>query len=172
MAGEPGKVYAAALRVLSRRDHSEYELRQKLYDRGADREAVDTAIDCLHGYGYLDELRIAENLIHYHCNYKPVGRLLLRQKMTQKGIGDEYIEQAMNEYYTEDDEQCVLADLIAKKMADLDNFPTISEINDQKYSEYAEQKNKKTLLLVRRLERRGFPLTMIWKEITKISDKY
>ena len=170
LAGEPGKVYAAALRALARRDHSEHELRQKLYDRGADSDMVDIAIGRLRGYGYLDEQRIAENIIHYHCNFKPSGRALLRRKLAEKGIGEEYIEQAMDEYYTEYDEQSALAALVVKEMASFFGDSASTGEKEDDSAEYAEQKNKKMLSLVRRLERRGFPPAMIWKEITKVRD--
>ncbi|SDZ79565.1 regulatory protein [Desulfuromusa kysingii] len=53
------KSFAAALRVLSRRDRSETELRQKLEQFGFSLSAIDTAIAKCREYNYLNDERYA-----------------------------------------------------------------------------------------------------------------
>ena len=50
------KAYAAAIRVLAGRDHSVFELREKLRTRGFEDEEVDLTVDRLEGDGYLKGL--------------------------------------------------------------------------------------------------------------------
>ena len=50
--------------LLSRRDHSIKELRQKLI-RTVDEKNADRAIDKMIDYGYLDDEKYAENLVKY-----------------------------------------------------------------------------------------------------------
>ena len=51
--------YSTALRMLTRREHCEAEVRQKLESRGFDEIASDSAIEELKNYGYLSDARFA-----------------------------------------------------------------------------------------------------------------
>jgi len=53
------KAFSTALRILTRRDRSETELRQKLYQVGFPVAAVDSAIAKCREYNYLDDHRYA-----------------------------------------------------------------------------------------------------------------
>ncbi|EKA5634318.1 recombination regulator RecX [Vibrio navarrensis] len=84
----------AAIQLLSRRDHGQYELRQKLIAKGYASEEADTVIAFCVEHGYLNELRFAESQIRQHVA-KGHGERRIRQELTQKRVADAIIEQAL-----------------------------------------------------------------------------
>lgn len=93
--GDSSAALESALRMTDLRDHSEYELRQKLL-RKYPKEAVDYAISRLLDIGYLDDekyaLLLAEEL--YRKKGFAPKRILLELK--NRGIDAEYSENAVN----------------------------------------------------------------------------
>ena len=85
-----------AMQLLNRRDHGEYELRQKLIYRGFDENAVYEAIIFCLDHNYLDDLRYAKSQIRQHV-CKGHGERRIRQELKQKRVTEAVIEQAMEE---------------------------------------------------------------------------
>ena len=53
--------WPAALRILTRRDYSQAELRQRLKDKGFEPERIEKALQRCLELGYLDDIRYALN---------------------------------------------------------------------------------------------------------------
>ncbi|MCG9598479.1 recombination regulator RecX [Vibrio sp. Isolate25] len=85
-----------AIYLLSRRDHGEYELYQKLAMKGYDDDAIQEAVNFCLDHNYLDDLRFAKSQIRQHV-YKGHGERRIRQELKQKRVPDSVIEQAMEE---------------------------------------------------------------------------
>ena len=100
-----------AIQLLSRRDHGECELYQKLIYKGYDENAVYEAIKFCLDHNYLDDLRYAKSQIRQHV-YKGHGERRIRQELKQKRVADSVVEQAMEE---EPQEWFVLAKQVAEK---------------------------------------------------------
>lgn len=131
----------AAIQLLSRRDHGEYELYQKLAFKGYDEEQIQEAVNFCIDHNYLDDLRYAKSQIRQHV-YKGHGERRIRQELSQKRVSESVIEEALQE---EPQDWFELAKAAAEK-----KFKGI-KAKDQK--EYAKQ--------VRFLQYRGYSFDQI-----------
>ena len=131
----------AAIQLLSRRDHGQYELYQKLSMKGYEESDIDIAINFCLDHNYLDDLRYAKSQIRQHV-YKGHGERRIRQELNQKRVAESVIEQAMAE---EPQDWFELAKQAAEK-----KFKGV-KAKDQK--EYAKQ--------VRFLQYRGYSFDQI-----------
>ena len=78
-------VRIAAMDMLSRREHSQYELVFKLIDKGADEHVAQQAVCKLAEQNLQSDKRFAEMLVNSHV-FKGRGPLRLEQDMEQHGI--------------------------------------------------------------------------------------
>ncbi|MCC2525297.1 recombination regulator RecX [Vibrio coralliilyticus] len=131
----------AAIQLLSRRDHGEYELYQKLAMKGYEEEAIQEAVNFCLDHNYLDDLRYAKSQVRQHV-YKGHGERRIRQELNQKRVSESVIEKAFEE---ESQDWFELAKQAAEK-----KFKGV-KAKDQK--EYAKQ--------VRFLQYRGYSFEQI-----------
>lgn len=103
-----------ALRILEFRSHSERELRQKLMRAGAAEEDIDSAVEFLTEYGFLNDLKYATAKAKDLAHLKKFGRMRIRQDLKMRGISTEFIDEALAEL--EFDERETLLPLIEKKL--------------------------------------------------------
>lgn len=80
--------------LLSRRDYSEKELRQKLAQKEHAPDAIDKAIQQAQAYGYQSDARFAEVQTRQKAN--AAGDRKLRMQMKTKGVDDATIAQALS----------------------------------------------------------------------------
>ena len=88
--------YSTALRMLTRREHCEAEVRQKLESRGFDEIASDSAIEELKNYGYLSDARFAEAFLRYRLQ-RGEALWMAAAKARQKGVDESALQQAVEE---------------------------------------------------------------------------
>lgn len=86
----------AAIQLLSRRDHGEYELYQKLAQKGYSEEDIQQAVNFCLDHNYLDDLRYAKSQIRQHV-YKGHGERRIKQELNQKRVAESVIERALKE---------------------------------------------------------------------------
>jgi len=103
-----------ALRLLEFRSHSEKELRDKLKRAGGVGEDIDSVVEFLKNYGFLDDLKYAVRKAHDMSNLKKFGKLRIVQELKMLGISSEYIEEAVSDIG--EDEEEVLLPLVLKKL--------------------------------------------------------
>lgn len=131
----------AAIQLLSRRDHGEYELQQKLTQKGYEVADVEQTIQFCLEHRYLDDLRYAQSQIRQHVA-KGHGLRRIQQELKLKRVSEAAIEQA---FEREPQDWFELARLTAQK-----KFKG-EKATDQK--EYARQ--------IRFLQYRGFSFEQI-----------
>jgi len=109
-----------ALRILSRRDHSEAELRRKLSLKGFSPETVDGAVERLRQAGCLDDgrfaLAFAESAIRNGRGYG----FRLRLELSRRGVDQDVIADALEKLGAEYEEFDTLAGLMARRFPDFD----------------------------------------------------
>ncbi|MES0372119.1 MAG: regulatory protein RecX, partial [Mariprofundaceae bacterium] len=88
--------YSAALRMVTRREHCEAEVRQKLETRGFDEITMDTAIEELKGYGYISESRYAEAFLRFRMQ-RGEAPWMAAAKARQKGVDEQALQAALDE---------------------------------------------------------------------------
>lgn len=99
--------------LLSRRDHSEKELREKLRQKGFS-EGADEAIEKLRGYGYVDDRRFAARYAAELQHVKQFGKKRIEQELFRKGVDRGVIAETLEEMTFEADD---LAALIERRYA-------------------------------------------------------
>lgn len=95
ISNDAAQALNAALRLLTRREYSLYELNAKLSPRFT-TEAIKTALEKCINEGWQSEKRCAEMLLR-HCSLSHYGPLKLRLLAQQKGIDSNLIESVANE---------------------------------------------------------------------------
>lgn len=102
-----------ALGQLSRRQRSEWELRDYLKRKEYAPEVINQVIEQLTEYGYVDDKKFADAWIANRRLLKATSARRLRQELKQKRVSDEVISEALAE--DETDEHEVLKDLVERK---------------------------------------------------------
>ncbi len=85
--------------ILSRRDHSEFELRTKMRRKHFTPAQVDAVVIRLKKINLLNDRKFAAMFIANTLLFKPVGPKYLSYKLKQKGIRSSLIEAALAEAF-------------------------------------------------------------------------
>lgn len=86
---------SVAVRLLSRREHSVFEMRDKLLRRDFDEVEVTRAIDELQQGGWLSDERFAEAYIRMR-QQKGFGPIRIAMELNERGVSDIIIEQNLD----------------------------------------------------------------------------
>lgn len=107
----------AALNLLSRRDHSISELRMKLKRKSFGSEEIDFAVNRLMEMEYLDDTGFAEGLVRHCQHIRKLGVMRIRQELKNKGLSEDVIEKALEEYSPEDEVEIIRAAVESRTQA-------------------------------------------------------
>lgn len=107
------KAMMRSLDYLSRRPRSEWEVRDYLKRKDYDSPTIDTILNKLSDYGYINDLKFAQSWISNRRLLKPTSLRRLRQELMQKHVSKEVIEEALES--DEGDELGALRELVEKK---------------------------------------------------------
>jgi regulatory protein len=84
-----------ALRLLSRREHSRFELEQCLGGFEESPGTLAQVLDELQAKGFISEQRVLESVVHRHAAKLGVARI--RQQLLAKGLEPEAVAQAVEQ---------------------------------------------------------------------------
>jgi regulatory protein len=87
----PRSIRVVAMDLLSRREHSTYELKQKLKKRDFDIDAIEAALDRLQQENLLSDSRFIESIVNSRVN-AGFGPFKILYELRQKGISTERAE--------------------------------------------------------------------------------
>lgn len=107
------KAFMRSLDYLARRPRSEWEVRDYLKRKEYDPPTIDTILNKLSDYDYIDDAKFAQAWITNRRLLKPTSLRRLRQELIQKHVSKEVIEAALTE--DEGDETASLKEVIEKK---------------------------------------------------------
>lgn len=105
------RAYNYAVSLLSRRDHSEKELMNKLSLKGYS-DGAEKAIDKLRAGGYVSDERFARLYVRELQTFKKYGKRRIEQELYRKGIDREIIREVLDET---DFDESELVSLIKRK---------------------------------------------------------
>lgn len=105
---KPNDIWNVAIKILSRRAHSEYELRHKLYHKEYSIEEVNQVIDRLVPYGYINDMEFAKNLFEKYLRLGKYSFTIIICKLKQHGITDGIIKNVTQGYDYEEEWHCAL----------------------------------------------------------------
>ncbi len=107
-----------ALRLLSRKDYSVYEIKEKLLSRNYTEEEIENTIKKLLERDLLNDMRYAERIIKKYAFVKRYGYLKVRNELFKRGLKYEEVLQLLDSLYTEEDEKRNAFSLISKRPPD------------------------------------------------------
>jgi len=144
--------WSAALRILTRRDYSQSELRQRLLDKGFDQEHIEETLQRCLDLGYLDDDRYALNrATGLLTQGRAVGPRILAD-LRRHGISEEVACRALEQALEGCDENQLLRSLLERR------FPNFN---------YGTSPVKERRRVVHFLQRRGFSLSRIMDQLTR-----
>lgn len=95
MTNEQKAVYEKAIELLARREHTEFELTQKLAKRGFDSQDIRVVVLRLEKHGYLSLDRFLDEFLNERLR-RCVGPLKITSQLRSRGVRDFAIQQAVN----------------------------------------------------------------------------
>jgi len=144
---QAAKSFAAALRLLTRRDRSETELRQKLGQFGFSLSAIESAVEKCREYNYLDDGRYAtERARTLMRTGQGVGRKIMFD-LHRRGIAETIAHQALETAENEFSSFELLREQLSRRFS---NF------------NYVTADNRERRRVIGFFQRRGFPLEQIF----------
>ena len=103
--------------MLAVKQRSVAELRERLLEgRGATESIVDTVIDRLREYGYLDDARYAQSYASLRVQQRPIGRQRLQRDLWLKKIDKQTAESALDQVFEQTPEEDLIDKAIAKRV--------------------------------------------------------
>lgn len=139
-----------AMHILKQMDRTEHQLREKLARGEYPQECIDSAVEYVKKYRYLDDERFASSYVRYH--QEKLSRQQLSVKLSQKGVNKDIIAEALEMEYEADDGEKI-RNLLSKRHFDPDNTD--------------RQENNK---IYQYILRRGFKSSDILKEMRVFSE--
>jgi regulatory protein len=108
--------YAAALAMLSRRELSEAQLRERLGRKEHQADAIDAAVERLRAAGAVDDRRVALAAARTEAVVRSRGRVRVLVKLRAIGIPPDIAEAAADEVLGGLDENAVIARAIDRRL--------------------------------------------------------
>lgn len=96
-----------ALGYISRYVCTQKKITQKLYEKGYGKVVVEYAVEKLKSYGYIDDREYAVQYVTVNRGVK--GSRRLREELAKRGVAEEYIQSALSDVSTEEDDAFALA---------------------------------------------------------------
>jgi len=133
------------LRYLEIRPHSRKELFRKLRKKGYLSRISEQALDELQAVDLINDESFARLFIQNELKFRPCGKMLLKQKLFEKGIPPEIFEPLLDEAFRKDTEIQIAHRVLEKYLRINRHLP----------------KNKLREKCVRHLQSKGFPWEII-----------
>jgi regulatory protein len=143
---ETKSAFGIALKALSRRDHSEAEIRRKLVTRNFSLDTINEVVTGLLDAGYLNDARFARTFAECAIRNGRGYGFRIRVDLLRRGIAEDLIVEALGTLGAEYEESATLAELLARKFPDFD-------------PQGADDRQKRRVLGY--FQRRGFSLAAI-----------
>ena len=145
------KAMNTAVRILTARDHSKYELVQKLKKRKYKNDIIDQVISACEHYNYINDERTARVYIK-QLNKKGYGLKRIRYELGKKGLKGSHINSILSKSLSEEDQRECARSVLQKHYKRF-----------EKESDLLKKKNK----IYRFLYSRGFSEEIISEIIKK-----
>lgn len=102
-ADERQQGYADALKFLSLKPRTAYEISHRLGEKGWGEETIQDVLGRLQSEGYVDDAAYAQEWASQRVRLRGKGKLWVKHELRQKGVSKSLIEEALGEV-SEDDE--------------------------------------------------------------------
>ncbi|MDD5137039.1 MAG: regulatory protein RecX [Candidatus Omnitrophica bacterium] len=144
-----------AYSLLRQRPRSEFEIRNRLKLKGYGSDVVESVIEGLRRAGEIDDARFAQLWVESQMHLNPVGDVVLRNKLKEKGVSDPIIEA-----------------VLAKKAGDYDEYELALNMAREQFARLKKLDRRKALKRVYDfLLRRGFKYDTVRTIVENITDE-
>ena len=111
------RTFDRAVNLLAFKQRSVSELRTRLLEKDwTNAEIVEEVIEKLAGYGYLNDVQFAKSFAASQIRQKPIGKRVLKQKLTLKKLDKETVDQALEKAFEETPEAEIIDRAIEKRL--------------------------------------------------------
>jgi len=121
-----------ALRILTRRDHSRYELVRKLKQRGFSKKDIDVAVSSCEQFDYINDERTARVYIR-QLKRKGYGKKRIGFELNKKGLKGVRIQDILDESVSAIDEREGAEGILKKNMKRFAREPDALKRRDKIY---------------------------------------
>ena len=121
-----------AVRILTHRDHSTYELKQKLQQRGFASHVINGVIEKCERFGYIDDQRTARVYI-LQLKRKCFGKRYIRLALNKKRLRGDAIDRILSADYPKVDEYEHASRILEKKKKAFAREPDPKKRSDKIY---------------------------------------
>ena len=112
----PDSAYLTALKMLSGRELTERQVRQRLARRGYDADAIDAAVERLTRDRSLDDERAAKAMAHTETTLRKRGRLRVTRRLQAAGIAPAVAQRATEDIFQTIDADALLESALQKRL--------------------------------------------------------
>lgn len=151
--GQRANAKKIALRSLAARGKSEAEMRQKLADRGIERDVIDDTLEQLITEGLIDDRALAEHLAWSLQESKKLGPVAIKQQLMRRRLPARVIDEALDTLAPSDDS--VIEDIARDRLRVLGDL----------------ERPVKVRRLAGFLARRGYQGSAVYKAIDRVLDE-
>jgi regulatory protein len=113
---DESELYAAALRALSGRARSVYQMRAYLEERSAEPASARRVVERLQRENLLDDARYAQEFTRSRAANRQQGRFRIARELRARGVADIHIAAALQTVFAEEDESALLCKRIERKL--------------------------------------------------------
>ena len=138
------EAFNKALDIISFKDNTTYEIRNKLYKKGYDDIIISDVLKKLKEYNFIDDNKYAQSYVNSCLTYKKYGKNKIIYMLKQRGISSSIIS---NLNFNNDLEFETAKNVFYKKLSSLDKYDN----------------NKKKEKLYRHLSSKGYSSEVIMK---------
>ena len=112
----PPTAYVDALKMLSRRELSEAQVRQRLARREHGADEIEAAVARLKEERGIDDARVAEAIARTETVVKRHGRLRVKRQIEQAGIAPATVRKALDEVFSAIDDDSLIEAALARRL--------------------------------------------------------
>lgn len=105
----------ACFRYLSRRDHSSFELRQKVEKKGYSKNDIEQVVQNLADKGYLNDESFAAKFVEEKTELNQWGPKKIKSHLYRKGIDRKIIDKVLSQKTDNLQQQQICVDLVMKR---------------------------------------------------------
>jgi regulatory protein len=108
--------YLDGLKMLARRELSEFQIRQRLARKGHEPEQIDDAVARLLQERAIDDVRVAGAIARTETSIKRRGKVRVRMQIERAGIAKELAKDAVEQVFGDLDDETLIQASLARRL--------------------------------------------------------
>ena len=112
----PANAYVDGLKMLARRELSEWQVRQRLARKGHEPAAIDDAVARLLAERALDDARVAEAIARTETTIRRRGKIRVQMQIQKAGIDKSTAKRAIDEVFAAIDDNALIETALHKRL--------------------------------------------------------